>query len=99
MYKLSVRLFLGFGYVFAVIISDLRENHFSCKSESSRISKYEKEPSIIFLKKQKSRFGKQKFIFRIFFIPEKREYYSFWIDIIPKKGYNVLKSERYYLCI
>ncbi len=37
--------------------------------------------------------------FRVFFVPNVGEYYSYKIDIIPKLEYNVLEREVYSLCI
>ncbi|GFI26290.1 hypothetical protein IMSAGC012_01410 [Lachnospiraceae bacterium] len=42
---------------------------------------------------------KRKCTFESFFVPKIRDYYSYNIDIIPKKWHNVVESEVYFLCI
>ena len=51
------------------------------------------------LKVQKVRLEMQLLYLGPFIIPKNIKYYSLFIDIIPKNGYNLLESEGYYLCI
>ena len=46
---------------------------------------------------QRTQVSSQAFL--SFFVPNSEKYYSFLIDNIPKRGYNVLGSEGYFLCI